>query len=203
MVHAGLTGGIGSGKSAVAGMFAALGAVVLDADGLGRELTGPGSEAARAVESALGPGLLTSDGSLDRAATAHRVFGDEEARRRLEALLHPRIVALRRGRLARLRGMLGDGAVVLSEAALIFEAGTRAEFDCVVLVTAPREVRLARLAARGLAREEAERRMAAQWEEARKVPLADYVVDNGGSLDATRAQAARIWDALVGRARRG
>jgi len=201
MVHAGLTGGIGSGKTAVAGMFAALGAVVVDADGLARDLTGPGSEAARAAEEALGPGLLRPDGSLDRAATARRVFGDEPARRRLEALLHPRIVALRRERLAQIRRERGEATVVVSEAALIFEAGTRAEFDCVVLVTAPAGVRLARLEARGMAREEARRRMAAQWEDARKLPLADFVVDNGGEAEATRVQVARIYGALCRRAR--
>jgi len=203
MVHAGLTGGIGSGKTAVAGMFAALGAVVLDADDLARELTGPGSEAARAAEEALGPGLLSPDGALDRAAAARRVFGDGEARRRLEALLHPRIVALRRERLAEILEERGAGTVVVSEAALIFEAGTRAEFDCVVLVTAPAPVRLARLEARGMARAEAEGRMAAQWDDARKALLADYVVDNGGGTEATRAQVARVWDALCRRARGG
>lgn len=203
MVHAGLTGGIGSGKSAVAALFAGLGAVVLDADALARELTGPGSEAAAEVARALGPGLLTPEGALDRAAVARRVFGDEAARGVLEAELHPRIVALRRARLAVLAEGGSPDAVVVSEAALIFEAGTRAEFDCVVLVTAPEAVRLSRLEARGMARDEALRRMAAQWPDGRKVPLADFVVDNGGALDQTRSQVARVWDALRGRARRG
>lgn len=199
MVHAGLTGGVGSGKSTVAAMFAALGAVVLDADRLARELTGPGSEAARDIEAALGPGLLLPSGALDRPATAQRVFSDPSARERIEAILHPRILARRAELLRGIRENQGDGAVVLTEAALIFEAGTRGEFDCVVLVTAPVEVRISRLATRGMDRTQAMARMAAQWPEEQKIPLADFVVENGGALEETRRQVESVWSALQGR----
>lgn len=199
MVHAGLTGGLGSGKSAVAALFGELGAVVLDADLLARELTGPGSEAAEEIERALGPGLLLPDGALNRPATAQHVFGDPVAKGRLEAILHPRILARRAELLQKIKNGRGEKAVVVTEAALIFEAGTRKEFDCVVLVTAPLETRLERLAARGMTREEALARIATQWPDDRKMPMADFLVDNGGALAETRRQAETIWEALQGR----
>lgn len=197
MMHAGLTGGVGSGKSAVAALFAEFGAVVLDADLLARELTGPGSEAAREIEAALGPGLLLPDGALNRPVTAEKVFQNPAARERLEAILHPRILARRAALLEEIRKSRGESVVVLTEAALIFEADTRKEFDCVLLVTAPVDTRLARLAARGMTREEALARMGAQWSDDRKSKLADFVVDNGGTLAETRRQAEAIWKKLT------
>jgi|YelNatPaOPRAMG01_1025707.scaffolds.fasta_scaffold06018_1 dephospho-CoA kinase len=193
MLHIGLTGGIGSGKSTVARIFGEFGAVLLDADQLVRDLLRPGGEAAAAVGAAFGPAVLGADGSVDRKALAALVFSDEPARRRLEAILHPRILARRRELLDEILGRRGEQTVVITEAALIFEAGTRGEFDEVVLVTAPEGLRLERLKAAGWDPEEARRRMGAQWPDSRKAPLADYVVDNGGSPAATRAQAERLW----------
>lgn len=194
MLHIGLTGGIGSGKSTVARMFGQLGAVVLDADRIARELTGPGCEATGLIAAEFGAAVLGPDGEVDRKALAAAAFGDGAKRGRLESILHPRIVARRREMLADIARESGAGAVVVSEAALIFEAGTRSEFDGVVLVTAPEEVRRARLAAAGWAPETVRARMASQWPEETKIPLARWVVDNGGDPAATLAQVRRIWE---------
>ncbi len=193
MFNLGLTGGIGSGKSTVARMFADLGAVVLDADELVREMLGPGGEAVDAVAEAFGQGVLHPEGPVDRKKLAQRVFGDEDARMRLEAIIHPRVVAARRRRIQEKARRLGPDAVFLSEAALIFEANTWPEFDAIVLVIAPIEVRKARLLAAGWPPEDIERRMAAQWPDDRKATLADWVVDNGGTDAHTRAQVEVLW----------
>jgi dephospho-CoA kinase len=193
MLNLGLTGGIGSGKSTVARMFADLGAHVLDADELVREMLGPGGEAVDAVAEAFGQGVLHPEGPVDRKKLAQRVFGDEDARLRLEAILHPRVVAARRRQIQEKARRLGPDAVFLSEAALIFEANTWSEFDAIVLVTAPLEVRKARLTAAGWTPEEIERRMAAQWPDDKKAALADWVVDNGGTDAHTRAQVEVLW----------
>lgn len=193
MLNLGLTGGIGSGKSTVARMFAGLGAHVLDADELVREMLGPGGEAVTAVVETFGQGVLAPEGSVDRKRLAQRVFGDEDARKRLEAILHPRVVALRRERIKSLAASQSLGAVIISEAALLFEANTWPEFDAIILVTAPVEVRMARLLAAGWTPEDIERRMAAQWTDEKKAGLADWVVDNGGTEAHTRAQVEALW----------
>jgi dephospho-CoA kinase len=193
MLHVGLTGGIGSGKSTVARLFGEFGAVLMDADQLVRDLLGPDGDSAATVGAAFGPAVLAADGSVNRKALAALVFSDEQARRRLEGILHPRILSRRREILDEIRLRRGEGTVVVTEAALIFEAGTRGEFDEVVLVTAPEALRRERLQAAGWDPEEVRRRMEAQWPDPRKVPLADHVVDNGGSQAATRAQAERLW----------
>ena len=203
MLHVGITGGIGSGKSTVARMLGELGAQVLDADRIVRELLGPGQEGAANVREAFGEAFVGPDGSVDRKALAARVFGDPEARGRLESILHPLVISRRRQRLAEIREQQGRSAVVVSEAALIFEAGTRKEFDRVLLVTAPETVRKARLEAAGWDPVEAERRMASQWPDSRKLPLADWVVDNGADEEYTRGQVAALWPVLQEAARAG
>lgn len=196
MLHLGLTGGIGSGKSAVARMFAQRGAVVLDADRIARQILEPGQEAARLVGDAFGDDVLDARGGVDRKALAAKVFTDAEARRRLEAIVHPRIVARRREMLLTFRRLYGTGTLVVTEAALIFEADTKGEFDQVMLVTAPVEVRRHRLLAMGWDPAEIERRMAAQWPDSLKIPLARWVIDNGGPEEQTRAQVAALWPTL-------
>lgn len=193
MLNIGLTGGIGSGKSTVARMFGQVGAVIIDADALVRHMLGPGQEAARAVVEAFGPQVLDPGGGVNRQALADLVFRDEDVRRRLEALLHPRVVAARRERVRALEAEGPPGTVVIAEAALMFEAGTWTEFDGVILVAAPAELRKARLEAAGWDESEVVRRMAAQWPEERKVELADWVVDNGGPEEDTRFQVRTLW----------
>lgn len=193
MLNIGLTGGIGSGKSTVARMFGQMGAVILDADALVRGMLEPGQEAAKAVAEALGSQVMDPGGGVNRKVLAELVFRDEDVRRRIEALLHPRVVAARRERVRALEADGPPGLVVIAEAALIFEAGTWTEFDGVILVTAPAELRKARLKAAGWDEGEVLRRMAAQWPEERKAELADWVVDNGGSEEDTRSQVRTLW----------
>ena len=193
MLHVGLTGGIGSGKSTVARIFRDLGAVVLDADLLVREMLGPGQEAARAVIQAFGPSVGIQGGAVDRRVLASVVFRDPSAKARLEAILHPRVIQRRREILETIRAERGPSAVVVTEAALIFEAGTQGEFDGVLLVTAPVQVRLERLVQAGWDPEEVRRRMDAQWTDERKRPLATWVIENGGDPQEARRQAEALW----------
>ncbi|MEW6758458.1 MAG: dephospho-CoA kinase [Acidobacteriota bacterium] len=198
----GLTGGIGSGKSTVGRIFEELGAVTLDADSLVREMLAPGGRAVAAVSQAL-EGVRDPNGGIDRKALADRVFADPDARRRLESILHPLVVKERREKLRAIHEERGQDAIVVSEAALIFEAGTAGEFDATVLVTAPTEVRRARLLAAGWPVGEMDRRAAAQWCDERKRPLADFVVDNGGDPERTRREVESVWERLMERIRAG
>jgi dephospho-CoA kinase len=192
----GLTGGIGSGKSAVADRLGALGAVVIDTDAISRELTAPGGAAIAPIAAAFGPGAIGQDGGLDRAAMRRRVFADEGERRRLESILHPLI---REECAHRLEG--AQGAYALLVVPLLFESGAWAgRVDRVVVVDCPESVQVARTAARsGLAEAEVRAIMAAQWPRWRRLQAADEVIWNGGSLEALQAQC----EALDGRLRGG
>jgi dephospho-CoA kinase len=201
MIHVGLTGGIGSGKSSVARLFAGLGAETLDADRLVREMLLPGGEAVEEVASVFGEGVLAPEGGVDRKALAAKVFGDEAARRRLEGILHPRVLRRRREILRELEARRGTGVVVVTEAALIFEAGTEAEFDAVILVVAPEEVRRRRLLSAGWDDSDVTSRMAAQWSDAAKGARADWIIDNGGTGEETERQVRALWPVLEERAR--
>jgi len=194
-----LTGNVASGKSAVAEAWADAGVAVISADALAREAVVPGSAGLRAVREAFGDGVLAADGTLDRAALRQRVFGDDEARRRLEEILHPRIRELRDAWLRRRAGA-GDRLVV-SEIPLLFETGLEGGFDVVVLVDAPEALRLERLTTlRGLSEEEARRIMAAQMDPAEKRRRADVIVENAGTLEALRTRAAEVLASLRSRA---
>lgn len=188
----GLTGGIAAGKSSVAGLLAGLGAPLVDADQLAREVTRPGSAALAAIARGFGQEIITLAGELDRAALGRIVFADPVARRRLEAITHPEIIAEGRRRFAAL-GAAGHRAVVY-EAALLCEAGRRRDVDRLIVVVADDEVRVARLMARsGLSREEALARIRAQLPQAEKAALADYLIDNSGALEHTRVQVEQVW----------
>ena len=199
----GLTGGIGSGKSLVAGFFRELGAAVVDADAIAREVMAPGGPAYDAVMRAFGSGVLGRDGMLDRKALAARIFGDTAARMQLNALTHPHI----RRRLAeeaeRLSAQPGVEVVVL-DIPLLLETtdGRYLRLDGIVVVDATDEVRLARLSARdGLAPADTRMRLEAQMPLREKVARADWVIDNNGSPEATRAQVGALWEALLERQR--
>ena len=190
----GLTGGIASGKSTVTAMFRELGAQVIDADQVARDVVEPGTPGLEEVARRF-PGVLDPSGQLDRAALGRRVFADPAERRALEAILHPRIreeVARRTEALAR-----AGETVVLYDAALLIENGLHRGMDGVVLVSAPEAVQRARLAARdGLDDAAITARLAAQLPLADKRAHATWVVENGGSLDETRAQVRRIWEEI-------
>jgi len=185
----GLTGGIGSGKSAVADLLASRGAVVIDTDAISRELTAPGGAAIGPIGRAFGPGAIAKDGGLDRAAMRRRVFADPGERTRLEAILHPLI---RAECARRLEAAQGPYAVLVVP--LFFESGAWAgRVGRVVVVDCPESLQVARTAARsGLAEAEVRAIMAAQWPRWRRLQAADDVVWNGGSREALEAQCEAL-----------
>lgn len=185
----GLTGGIGSGKSAVADLLATRGAVVIDTDAISRELTAPGGAAIGPIARAFGPEAIAKDGGLDRAAMRRRVFADAAERARLEAILHPLI----RAECSRLlEAAQGPYAVLVVP--LFFESGAwTGRVGRVVVVDCPESLQVARTAARsGLAEAEVRAIMAAQWPRWRRLQAADDVVWNGGSREALEAQCEAL-----------
>ena len=195
MRRVGLTGGIGSGKSEVGRLLATLGAVVVDADEVARAVVAPGTAGLDQVVRAFGPDVLDAAGALDRPGLAALVFADPAARRRLEQITHPLIGA---EIVRRAAGLAGD-AVLVVEVPLLVEAGLRAGYDAVVLVEAPLPVRLSRLAARGMTREQALERIASQAGDEERRAAADIVVDNSGDLEHLRAAVAEAWPRIAGR----
>jgi dephospho-CoA kinase len=194
-LRVGLTGGIGSGKSEVAKALAARGAFVIDADALAREALAPGSPGFASVARRW-PQVVAADGTLDRAALAEIVFASGDARDELNAIVHPEVRRLGSEREAE----AGADQIVVHDVPLLFEAGFARECDATVLVTADRETRVGRLVARsGLAPEEIERRMAAQIDPDRARELADYVIDNDGTIDALREAVGDVYEDLLER----
>jgi dephospho-CoA kinase len=189
----GLTGGIGSGKSEVARLLAAHGAVVIDADQLAREVVEPGTPGLAQVVAAFGPDVLGPDGRLDRKALAARVFSDGAALARLNAIVHPLVAE--RG--AELVAEAPVEAVVVHDVPLLVENGLEDAYDLVVVVDAPEEARLARLAARGLTDKDARARMAAQAPREERLAAADYLVVNDGDLVDLRVRVDELWRNLL------
>ena len=187
----GLTGGIASGKSTFAAALRRRGAAVIDADALARAAVAKGSPALAEVASAFGPEVLAEDGALDRARMAARVFADPGARARLEAIVHPRVRALFREERDRLAAQ--GRALAFYDVPLLYEVRLEGEVELVVVVWAPREVQIARLAVRdGLSREAAEARLAAQLPIDEKAARADAVVVNDGDPAELDAKAGRL-----------
>jgi len=186
----GLTGGIGSGKSTVAQLFAARGVPVVDADALAREVVAPGSPAYGDVAAAW-PEVIAPDGTVDRKRLGAIVFGDPAARARLEAITHPRIAAAADARLA---ALAEEGhRLALYEATLLVESGRWREFDALIVVTASTETQIARATARdGLSRAQAEARVRAQLPTEEKVRVATHVIDNDGTRTGTEAQVEAL-----------
>ena len=195
----GLTGGIASGKSAVAARFRERGVPVIDADAVAREVVAPGSEAVALVAAELGKDVIAADGSLDRKKVAAAVFGDEKKLARFNAIMHPRIAARSAARAAEL-GARGE-PLACYEAALLVENGLADAFRPLVVVSAPLEVQVARAARRDATDEAAVRaRIAAQLPLDEKVRAADVVVRNDGSLEELRARADAALDEVCRRA---
>jgi dephospho-CoA kinase len=192
MVRVGLTGGIASGKSAVADELAARGAIIIDADVLAREVVEPGTPALAAIIDRFGPQLL-SDGQLDRTRLAQIVFADPLARRDLERIVHPAV----RARAADLERAAGRAAVVVHVIPLLVETGQQEDFDLVVTVDIDPETQIKRLIARnGYTRAEAESRIAAQASREDRRIAADVVLDNTGSVAQLREQIDALWAEL-------
>jgi dephospho-CoA kinase len=200
MLRVGLTGGIGSGKSAVSGRLAALGAVVLDGDKAARAVVEPGTPGLAKITETFGPQVLRPDGSLDRAKLAGIVFTDEAARGQLNAITHPlihqRIQAEEKAAVA----AGGPGTIVVHDIPLLAEGQRSADFDVVIVVDVPPEVQVSRLAGRGLPEDQSRARMAAQATRAQRLAIADIVVDNSGTLDDLDRRVAEVWAELVSRA---
>jgi dephospho-CoA kinase len=195
----GLTGGIGTGKSTVAHMLAARGAVLVDADLLAREVVEPGTPALAEIAGEFGPGVLRADGSLDRTTLGAIVFADEGRRLQLNAITHPRVAELMRRRIA--EALASPAPLVVVDVPLLFEGERGGMFEGVLLVWTPPEVQLARLVARdGWSEDEARRRIAAQMSVDEKRALATWVIDNSGTPAQTEAQVARWWRDNVGTA---
>jgi dephospho-CoA kinase len=191
VVIAALTGGIGSGKSTVASLLARRGAVLVDADAIAREVVEPGRPALAALVDRFGPGILDRDGTLDRGALATVAFADPESRAALEAITHP---AINEEFSRRLRDAPADGVVICDVPLLVESTQARSRgYELVIVVEAPREVRLDRLERRGVARADAERRMAAQASDEERRDLATYLIDNGGDLAALEARVDEVW----------
>ncbi len=191
----GLTGGIGSGKSSVAERFRARGLPIIDADLLAREVVEPGAEALREIQACFGAEVLASDGRLDRAALAARVFSDPEARRALESITHPRIAALAQQKLDELAARGEPLAAYM--APLFYENALEKHYSPVVVVTASEAQQLERASRRdGVSAKDIEARLRAQLPLSEKAARADYRIDNSGTLSETWAQADRVLDAI-------
>lgn len=195
-IVAGLTGGIASGKSSVASMFGELGAAVISADEIAREIVEPGMPAAQDIRTSFGDDVFLPDGTLDRRRLGAIVFRDEAKRRLLERITHPRIRETMRRRIDE---AAAAGLPVIAEIPLLFESeASMALVDVVIVVYVSPDVQLSRLMARdGLSEADARARMDAQLPMAEKVMRADYVIDNVGDPERTRQQVVRIWQELV------
>ena len=194
MKRIGLTGNIASGKSAVAEVWRALGAHVIDADVLARRAIEPGTPGFAAVVAAFGPGVV-ADGRIDRRALRQIVFKDAAQRNVLESIVHPEVARLRRQAERELEA--AGVPLVVNDIPLLFETGMQNDFDAVVLVDAPEETRVARMiATRGLDEEVARQMVAAQMPAAQKRAHATYVIDNDASLAALETRARSVWTQL-------
>ncbi len=192
----GLTGGVASGKSTVSALLAEHGAVVVDADAIAREVVAPGTDGLAELVEVFGEEILTADGELDRAAMGRRVFGDEEARRRLEGVIHPRVHA-RSEQLAR---EAGPDALVVHDIPLLAETGGLERFAAVVVVDVPEEVQVGRMVGdRGWSEEDARSRIAAQASRDERRAIATYVIDNTGTHDDLRRRVAEVVEDLRAR----
>jgi dephospho-CoA kinase len=187
----GLTGGLASGKSTVARIFAALGAIAIDADQVVARLYRPGEAGHAALVREYGSEILRAGGEIDRARLADIAFATPESAQRLNALIHPLVIAEER----RMVDAIGDG-IVVNEATLLLEAGGRARYDKIVVVDVPPDVQVERAVARGMTREDAVRRISRQMPREERLQAADYVIDNGGDSRALEAAAGRVFEAL-------
>lgn len=195
-----VTGGIASGKSVVARRLGELGAVVVDADAIAREVVEPGMPALARVAEEFGADVLDADGRLDRAALGSIVFGDPERLAALNAITHPAILELSQQRF-REAGERDPGAVVVYDVPLLAEARGKAEFDVIVVVSAPEDTRVERMVSiRGMSEDDARRRIRSQVSDDERRAMADHVIESGGTLAETLTQVDALWPELHQRA---
>ena len=194
ILHAGLTGGIASGKSTIARMFADLGCTTVDADAIVSDLYRPGAAGHEALVRTYGAGILEVSGEIDRRKLSGVAFATPEAARQLNALIHPLVLAEEKRMLAAMPA--GQDRIVMVEATLLIEAGDLERYDKIIVVDVTPEVQIARGVARGMSREEVARRIAHQLPREERLRHADYVVDNSGDVDHARAEVGRVYAGL-------
>jgi dephospho-CoA kinase len=193
----GLTGGIGAGKSTVAAALAEHGAVVIDADHVAREVVQPGKPALLAIIEAFGPSILLPNGELDRAALGNIIFGDDEARARLNSIVHPAV----RERTMEYFRAAPQGSVVVYDVPLLIEAGNDYPYDLIVVAMASEEVRTHRLVElRGMTEAEARSRIESQATDAQRYDVADVIITTDGTMAETYEQVDNLWKTIALRA---
>jgi dephospho-CoA kinase len=193
VLRVGLTGGIGSGKSTVSRRLAELGAVVIDSDVLARQVVEPGTPGHAAVVSAFGPGVIASDGTLDRPALARLVFADAELLAVLNGIVHPLV----RAKADSIAASAPDDAIVVQDVPLLVESGLAEAYDLVVVVDAPEEDRVTRVVQdRAMSADQVRDRIAAQAGRQQRLAAADFVLDNSGTRAALLAQVDLLWTEL-------
>lgn len=194
MLRVGLTGGIASGKSSVSILLARLGAVVIDSDALAREVVVAGTSGLAEIEATFGPDVINDDLELDRVAMGRIVFNDEEARQRLESIIHPRV----RAGAVEIERMASDSAVVVHDIPLLVETGQADNFDVVVVVDAPSDLQQERLTReRGMSVDEAAARINAQASREQRLAVADHVLTNTGTLSELSTAVDALWAQLT------
>lgn len=194
-MRVGLTGGIASGKSTVSAILRELGAVVIDADQLARDVVAAGTPGLAAVVEEFGSGVLTDEGELDRPAVAKVVFADDAARKRLEGIIHPLVFE----EVARLEAEAPAGAVVVHDIPLLAESGRADTFDAVIVVDAPLVLQVERMVRdRGWTEDEARARIDAQASREDRLAIATYVIENDNGLGALRERVEAVYESLGG-----
>ena len=191
-MYIGLSGGIGSGKSTVAKIFADLGAVVIDADAIAKEVLEPGQVGYENVLHAFGETLLDTSGNIDRKILASLVFQDAEKLLKLESIVHPAVIA----RVSDIRESLPESSIVVYDTPLLVEKQLQDQFDKVLIVSADEDIRKERLVQRGLDLADIEARMANQATDSQRTAVADFVIINNGSMKELREQVAKVWQQL-------
>jgi dephospho-CoA kinase len=196
ILRAGLTGGIASGKSTVAGMFAALGCLIIDADDIVARLYQPDQAGHEALVRTYGGGILSPDGTIDRRKLADVAFASVDAAKALNALIHPIVVDEEERQMDAEEHTAPGDRIVIVEATLLIEAGGKSRYDRIIVVDVDPETQLVRAMARGMAREDAARRIAHQMPRKERLGYADYVIDSSGDLRATETGTVRVHEAL-------
>lgn len=192
----GLTGGIASGKSTIASRLAELGAVVVDADRIAREVVEPGTPALAAIARAFGDDVIAADGALDRPALGAIVFGDAEALRTLNGITHPAVLEASTARFEA-AAAADPHAIVVYDVPLLVESANEYPFDLVVVAHADAATRVDRLVQlRGMDADEARRRIGSQASDEERLAVADVVIDTDGTLERTREQVDELWESL-------
>jgi dephospho-CoA kinase len=192
----GLTGGIASGKSTIARRLAEHGAIIIDADIVSREVVAPGSPALASIALEFGGDMIDSEGTLSRAKLGALVFSDAEKLEKLNAIMHPAVKTRSAEVLAKARADNPD-SVIVYDVPLLVEADIARNYDEIIVASAPEETRIKRMIQlRGLTDEEAKARIGAQASEAKRLAIADVVIDTGGNLQHTLEQVDALWDRI-------